>query len=96
MRSKVPIELQGKIFSARNTLQYTSIPLGTFMGGFLADKIFVPYMKSSTTLRSLWDILVGNSKGSGIALLCLVIAVLGVIGCGVFRKNEAMLSLDEE
>lgn len=45
MRTKVPLELRGRAFSARNTLQCTSIPIGNILGGFLADKVFEPYMK---------------------------------------------------
>jgi len=96
MRTKVPFEHQGKVFSARNTLQYTSIPVGTFLGGLLSDKVFVPYMKRPSVLHSFWIFLVGNSKGSGIALLFLCIALIGAVGCCCFRRNKHLLALDEE
>lgn len=96
MRTRVPYEIQGKIFAARNTLQYTSIPVGNLLGGYLADKVFIPYIKGSNRLRKLWDFLLGSSDGSGIGLLYLVIAVAGVTGCFLFRRNKYLLSLDEE
>lgn len=96
MRSKVPYELQGKVFSARNTLQYSAIPIGNLLGGIFADKIFIPYMNKPSQLQSFWIILVGNSNGSGIALLFLCIAVLGVGGCFLFRRSKSFLALDNE
>ena len=38
MRTEIPIEMQGRVFSARNTLQYFSIPVGYIVGGVLTDK----------------------------------------------------------
>ncbi|WP_204377968.1 hypothetical protein [Clostridium ljungdahlii] len=50
MRTKVPFEMQGRVFSARNILQYVSIPIGNLLGAFLADKVFEPYMKKCGTI----------------------------------------------
>jgi MFS transporter, DHA3 family, macrolide efflux protein len=96
MRTRIPYDLQGKIFAARNTLQYTSIPVGNLLGGILADKVFIPYIKRPSPLRDYWFLLVGDSKGSGIALLYLCIALIGVGGCLVFRRSKCFLSLDSE
>lgn len=96
MRTRVPFELQGKVFSARNTLQYTTIPVGNFIAGLLADKAFIPYMKKPSLFQNFWSGIVGKSGGSGLALMYLCIAVLGVIGCSIFRNNKNMLLLDKE
>jgi MFS family permease len=96
MRTRVPFELQGKVFSARNTLQYTSIPIGNLLSGVLADEVFVPYMKKPSGFQAFWSVIVGKSNGSGLALMYLGIAVIGVIGCFIFRKNKNMLLLDKE
>lgn len=94
MRTKVPFELQGRIFAARNTLQYTSIPLGAVLGGWLADDVFIPYVNKGVFLHDFWMTLVGNSAGSGIAVLYLMIAVTGTAGCFVFRRSRHMAALD--
>jgi hypothetical protein len=96
MRTKVPIELQGRVFSARNTLQYTSIPVGNLMGGFLADKVFEPYMQKSATFQSILTKIVGNGSGCGIALLYICIAFIGFLGCCIFKLSKNMRRLDEE
>lgn len=94
MRTKVPLELQGRIFSARNTLQYTSIPIGNILGGFFADKVFEPYMKESTIVQGFLSKIVGNGDGSGIAVLFICIGIIGFAGCCIFRLNKSMRTLD--
>jgi len=94
MRTKVPLELQGRVFSARNTLQYTSIPIGNLFGGFFADKIFEPYMKESTIVQGFLRKIVGNGDGSGIAVLFICIGIIGFAGCCIFRLNKSMRTLD--
>lgn len=96
MRTRIPLEQQGKIFAARNTLQYTSIPVGTLLGGFLADEVFIPYMNKPSMFHNVLKILTGSSRGSGIALLYICIAVIGVIGCFVFRRDKNMMALDKD
>ncbi|MDE6726230.1 MAG: MFS transporter, partial [Ruminiclostridium sp.] len=43
-RNEIPPEMQGRVFSCRNTLQFFSIPVGLFLGGFLTDNVFEPFM----------------------------------------------------
>jgi MFS family permease len=95
MRTKVPVTIQGRVFSARNTMQYLTIPIGYLFGGFVADKVLTPFMSKPSHIQSLLQILVGEGKGSGIALIYLGIAVLGGVGCCVFRFSSPMKSLDD-
>lgn len=95
MRTKIPVDMQGRVFSARNTLQYTSIPVGNLIGGFLADHIFEPYMQKVSPVQSFFAKLVGSGTGSGIALLYLCIAIFGFLGCCYFRTNKNMNKLDD-
>jgi len=93
MRTNVPLELQGRVFAARNTLQYTSIPIGNLLGGILADEVFVPYIRR-TSLKPFWNILVGNGDGAGLGLLYLCFALIGAIGTNLFRLNKDLQLLN--
>jgi len=95
MRTKVPIEMQGRVFAARNTLQYATIPIGYMLGGILADKCFEPIMASNSKLKQTLSILVGNGKGSGMAVTFVIIGIVGFIGCWMFRKNKYIRDLDD-
>ena len=93
MRSQIPSSIQGRVYSARNMLQFFTIPLGYLAGGFLVDAVFEPFMtdKSNTVLNQLF----GTGKGSGTAFLFAVIGVMGVLVCVIFSRLKAMRALEE-
>lgn len=90
-RSTVPKEMLGRVYSVRNTLQFFSIPVGYFLGGFLVDKVFEPFMAG--TENTLWLNIFGTEKGSGAALLFFVIGIAGVLVCTVFSRIKALREL---
>lgn len=95
MRTEIPIEMQGRVFSARNTLQYFSIPVGYIVGGVLTDKLLVPFMNKPSTLQLFFSYIVGNGKGSGNGLIYIIIALLGFAGCCFFKYDKHLKSLDD-
>ncbi len=82
-RSSIPLDMQGRVYSCRNTLQFFTIPIGFLLGGVLVDKVFEPLMtvQDGGLLVSLF----GDGKGSGAAMLFGIIGVTGVIVCVVFN-----------
>jgi hypothetical protein len=94
LRSNIPLDMQGRVYSARNTLQFFTIPLGYFLGGAFVDCVFEPLM-SVQRKGSLLQLLFGSGKGSGAALFFLVIGFVGVITCLLFRRCKAMWELDK-
>ncbi|WP_312501158.1 MFS transporter [Lacrimispora sp.] len=93
-RTKIPIEMQGRVYSARNTLQFFTIPLGYLCGGVLVDRVFEPFMAGQPA-GSLWTALFGIEKGSGAALLFLVIGILGALSCLPFRADRNIWKLEK-
>ncbi|MBR5345804.1 MAG: MFS transporter [Clostridia bacterium] len=79
MRERVPIEMQGRVFSAESTLKNGSIPLGLLLGGFLADHVAEPFMANDSPLQRFLVPFFGDGKGSGIALIFFVVGILGII-----------------
>lgn len=93
-REQIPIHLQGRVFSIRNAFQFFTIPIGYFLGGFLVDYCFEPFMKNQQP-NSLLTQVFGSQKGAGAALLFLVLAILGTVTCLIFRKNKEIWKLEE-
>lgn len=93
LRSHIPVEMQGRVYSARNTLQFFTIPVGYLLGGILVDRVFEPFMAVYAE-GSLLGTLFGTGKGSGAALLFLFIGVLGVMTCLLFRKDQNLWRLE--
>lgn len=79
MRTQVPVAMQGRVFAARDTLQYITIPLGLLMGGLLSDHVFEPFMASGSPLASFFANFVGNGYGSGMALIFLLTGLIGTL-----------------
>ena len=93
-RLKIPVEIQGRIYAVRNTLQFFTIPLGYFCGGILVDRVFEPFMKTLSSENLLLQIF-GTGKGNGAALLFFVIGVAGMLSCLPFRADKYILELEE-
>ena len=96
MRLQVPIEMQGRVFSARDTIQYSTIPLGLFLGGFLADYVFEPMMAGSSGLQGILSLLFGAGKGSGIAVIFFIVGIIGCVSSFMCLRNPLYRSLDSE
>lgn len=94
MRTKVPVEMQGRVFSTRDTFQYITIPIGLFLGGFLADRIFEPFMLKFSPVQQIFSNLVGTGKGSGMALIFLITGMVGFLVSLLSSKNPIYKNLD--
>jgi MFS family permease len=93
-RNYIPIDMQGRVYSARNTLQFFTIPIGYFLGGLLVDKVFEPFM--ATQQSSGWLVTIfGMGKGSGAALLFFFLGIIGILTCLIFRKNTHIWQLEK-
>ena len=94
MREGIPVDMQGRVWAARNTLQFFTIPVGYLLGGFLVDRVFEPMMAAQDA-QGLWCALFGTGKGSGAAALFLLLWALGLVTCLAFRRDRAIRSLEK-
>lgn len=85
LRSTIPVEMQGRVYSCRNTLQFFTIPIGFFFGGLMVDKVCEPFMarvSADGLAAALW----GVGKGSGAAMMMFILGVAGTVICLVFGR----------
>ena len=85
IRNSVPVDLQGRVYACRNTLQFFTIPIGLALGGFLVDEICEPFMAVQPS-SSLPTLLFGSGKGSGAALMMFVLGVSGSLFCLIYGR----------
>jgi DHA3 family macrolide efflux protein-like MFS transporter len=81
-QTKVPVELQGRVFSARLLLAQVSVPIALLLAGPLVDRVFVPAMEAGGALAGLLGEVLGVGTGGGLALL-FVVGGLASIAVGV-------------
>ena len=79
MREKVPLDMQGRVFSAKSTLQNCTIPPALLLGGLLADTVFEPLMAADSPAQRVLSGLFGTGKGSGIGLMFFIIGIAGML-----------------
>ena len=94
-RKRIPVEIQGRGYSARNTLQFLTIPIGYTVSGFLVDRVFEPFMAAQTA-GSIGMTLFGIGKESGSAFLFALLWLTGVMTCVVFRKDKHIWALEKQ
>lgn len=94
-RVRIPVDMQGRVYSARNTLQFFTIPIGYMAGGFLVDRVFEPFMAVQAP-GSIWRLLFGEGKGSGAAFLFALLWLVGIVTCLIFRKDRHIWALEKE
>ena len=94
MRGSIPAGMQGRVYSVRNSLQFFTIPLGYLLGGALVDHVFEPLM--AKTASPLLTGLFGTGKGSGAAMLFMIIGFAGVAVCLVFRNIRHIRALAQQ
>ena len=95
MREGIPVDMQGRVWAARNTLQFFTIPVGYLLGGFLVDAVCEPLMAAQMP-QSLLCTLFGTGKGSGAEALFLIMWIAGLVTCLVFRRDRAIWALEEK
>ncbi len=84
-QSKVPPELQGRVFSTRRLLAQASQPIAMFVAGPLADRIMEPAMMQGGSLAPVFGWLVGTGPGAGMALIFIFAGLIGAtVGLGGF------------
>lgn len=74
---KIPAAMQGRVFAVRNAIQYSTIPVGIILGGYLADHVFEPFMGSGSEFAGLLERFVGSGAGSGMAVMFLCTGICG-------------------
>jgi DHA3 family macrolide efflux protein-like MFS transporter len=76
-QSKVPPELQGRVFSTRALIAQASQPIAMFIAGPIADRLMEPAMMPGGALAPVFGWLVGTGPGAGMALIFLAAGLIG-------------------
>ena len=96
MREKVPVEMQGRVFSAKSTLQNFTIPPALLLGGLLADTVFEPFMMKESPAQQALSGLFGTGKGTGIGLMFFIIGIAGMLVSFTRLRKPVYRELDRK
>lgn len=79
-QSKVPPDIQGRVFAVRRMIAQFTIPVGRPLGGLLADYVFNPLLVAGGPLAGTVGQVIGVGPGRGIGLLYIMMALLPIVG----------------
>lgn len=89
---EVPVDIQGRIFAVRSAFQFGTIPAAILTGGFLADYVFEPFMRSGSLPATILQQFTGLGPGSGMAVMFLCTGICGsVISIVSYLRNKRLL-----
>lgn len=95
-QARIPLQMQGRVFSARNMLSNALLPAGYVLGGVLADRVLEPAMAAGGRLTPVFGGLVGSGPGTGMALMFLTTAVLAISICLAAYLVPAIRNVEDE
>jgi MFS family permease len=75
-QSKVAPELQGRVFSVRRSIAWSSGIFAPLLAGPLADFVFKPSMSEGGSLARVFGPIIGLGPNRGIALMFVLIGIL--------------------
>jgi hypothetical protein len=95
-RTKVPLELQGRIFALSRMLVTLALVLGLGLAGPLADGVFEPLMAAGGPLAGSVGALIGVGPGRGIGLLFIVTGALVMLATAAGWLSPRIRRVEEE
>ncbi len=79
IQSKVPPDLQGRIFAASDFMAQVPFLFTPFLAGWFGDRVFEPLMREGGAWVGVFGWLVGTGPGAGYGLMILFCAIGGTL-----------------
>ncbi len=96
-QTKVPREIQGRIFSVRSAISQSMMPLAFLVAGPLADKFFEPLLQEGGALANTFiGQILGTGVGRGIGLMFILSGLVGILVSVIVYANPHIRNLEDE
>ena len=96
-QTKVPHEVQGRVFSVRSTISQSMMPLAFLTAGPLADRFFEPLLKDGGALAQTFiGQVLGTGAGRGIGLMFILSGLTAIIISVMVYLNPRIRNVESE
>jgi len=95
LQTKVPPDLQGRVFSASDFIAQVPFLVTPFLAGYFGDKIFEPAMQTGGALVNTFGWLVGTGPGAGYGLMIFLCGIGGTLVGAVGYFSPAIRNVDQ-
>jgi hypothetical protein len=93
---KTPPDVQGRVFSVRAMIAWSTTPLSYVLAGPLADQVFEPMMASNGVLAASVGHIIGTGPGRGIGLMFIILGAVMVVVSFVSILYSRLRHVEEE
>lgn len=95
-QSKVPQDLQGRVFALRTMIAWSSLPVAYLIAGPLADNVFEPAMRDGGAWAATFGPIIGTGPGRGMGLLFLLMSSALLVSTGIASLVPRLRHLESE
>jgi len=95
-QSKVPQDLQGRVFSIRRMIAGVAFPLAGASAGPLADQVFKPLLLPGGALADSVGRVIGVGPGRGVAFMFMMFGALTLLSVGVIYAYRPVRNVETE
>jgi hypothetical protein len=95
-QSKVALDVQGRVFSVRRMIAWSTLPLAYIVAGPLADKVFKPLLVEGGPLANSLGKVIGVGPGRGVGLMFIVIGLLSILVTCLAYLNPHVRNVEDE
>jgi MFS transporter, DHA3 family, macrolide efflux protein len=93
-QSKVPMEIQGRVFSLQLMLQRGALIPAFIIAGILVDHFFEPFLAKNIFIRETLGPFIGNESGTGICLFLIVLGMAKILLSAIVYRDSALLGVE--
>lgn len=95
-QSKIPPDLQGRVFSLRLMMAMAATPLAYGLAGPLADRVFEPLFAEKGLLAGSIGSIIGTGPGRGIGALFIVLGLAIVAIVAAAARDDQIRNIETE
>jgi DHA3 family macrolide efflux protein-like MFS transporter len=95
-QSKVPQDLQGRVFAIRRMIAGVAFPLAGASAGVLADRVFKPLLLPGGALAGSVGRVIGVGPGRGVGLMFMLFGVLTLLSVAVIYACRPVRNVEAE
>lgn len=93
---KTAPDIQGRVFSVRRAIAWSTTPISYLLVGPLADKVFEPAMAVNGSLANSVGQIIGVGPGRGVGLMFIIMGVLMMIVAGICYLYPRLRYVEDE
>lgn len=95
-QTKIPSQIQGRVFSTLRLIAVFFFPLGQILAGPLSDYVFQPMLETDGILANSVGRIVGVGAGRGIGFYLIVLGFINLIVMGIAYLNPRVRLVEDE